>query len=92
MFFLNQPQRRLCMDARPTKSASLPIPLRDALPLPANSDTNARHAKISPPPMANPFYCNHSVLRVSYDMFGSVSPNKHMFFPHSKSVAGCAQP
>jgi hypothetical protein len=38
------------MDARPTKSASLSIFLRDALPLFANSDANARRAKINPLP------------------------------------------
>src|ERR1700737_944382 len=32
------PQRRLRMDARPTKSDALPIHLQDALPLLANSD------------------------------------------------------
>ena len=41
------PQRRLRMDARPTKSGTLPIPLRDALPLLANSDANAPGDKVN---------------------------------------------
>ena len=48
------PQWRLCMDARPTKSASVPIPLRDVLPLPANSDANARRTKVGPVPHGQP--------------------------------------
>jgi hypothetical protein len=44
------PQRRLRMDARPTKSGTLPIPLRDALPLLADSDGNAPGDKVNPPP------------------------------------------
>ena len=72
------PQRQLCMNTRPTKNASLPIPLRDALSLPSNSDANARRAKVSRPrlpPMANPFYCSHSIFKGACDMFGCVSPN-----------------
>ena len=42
------PQRRLRMDGRPTKSGTLPIPLRDALPLLANSDASAPRAKVTP--------------------------------------------
>lgn len=49
------PQRRLCMDVRPTKSASLPIPSRDPLPLPANSDANDRRVKV-PPLLLRPFH------------------------------------
>ena len=44
------PQRRLRMDGRPTKSGTLPIPLRDALPLLANSDGSAPGDKVTPPP------------------------------------------
>jgi hypothetical protein len=57
------PQRRLCMDARPTKSASLPTPLRDALPSPANSDANARRAKVRPPSHWCTKHCIHSILK-----------------------------
>ena len=37
------------MDTRPTKSVFLPIPSRDALPRPANSDANVRCVKVKPP-------------------------------------------
>jgi hypothetical protein len=69
------PQRRLCMDAQPAKSGPLPIPLRDALPLLANSDASARRAKVSPPPHKCTMRYNHSILKRPCDMFGSFSSN-----------------
>jgi hypothetical protein len=44
------PQRGLWMDAQPTHSVALPIPLRNALSLPANSNASANRAKVTPPP------------------------------------------
>ena len=57
------PQRRLRMDARPTKSGTLPIPLRDALPLLANSDANAPGDKVTTPPTWLTTHYNHFALK-----------------------------
>jgi hypothetical protein len=59
------PHRRLCMDARPTKTASLHIPLWVALPLPTNSDTNTRHAKVSPPSHWCTIHYNYWIIKQS---------------------------
>ena len=47
------PQRRLRMDVRPANSGSLHGPLRDALPLQANSNMSTPHAKVTSRPWLN---------------------------------------
>ena len=74
------PQRRLRMNARPTKSGPLHVPMRNALPIQSNLDASAPCAKVLPRNSSLSFYLkNERVIYLCLGLSPQTNPSFVMF-------------